>query len=165
MSMLVDQRSTTTGVELTVVVPSFNEIENVEPLIHLLGAALDGIEWEVIYVDDDSPDGTAAKVRELGQRNPRIRCIQRIGRRGLSTAVIEGMLATSAPYLAVIDADLQHDEKLLPDMLATLKAGGLDVVIGSRYVAGGGIGNWDTSRAAASGIATRLARLVVPADL
>ena len=165
MRILVDQRSTTTGVELTVVVPSFNEIENVEPLIHLLGAALDGIEWEVIYVDDDSPDGTAAKVRELGQRNPRVRCVQRIGRRGLSTAVIEGMLASSAPYLAVIDADLQHDEKLLPRMLSTLKSDGLDIIVGSRYASGGAIGDWNKGRAAMSAIATRLARLVVPVPI
>jgi dolichol-phosphate mannosyltransferase len=154
-----------TAVELTVVVPSFNEIDNVEPLIERLHAALDGIEWEVIYVDDDSPDGTAAKVRELAQTDPRVRCIQRIGRRGLSTAVIEGMLASSAPYLAVIDADLQHDEKLLPRMLATLKLDGLDIVVGSRYVAGGATGDWDKGRAVMSSIATRLARLVVAAEI
>jgi len=153
------------AVELTVVVPSFNEIDNVEPLIERLHAALDGIEWEVIYVDDDSPDGTAAKVRELAQTDPRVRCIQRIGRRGLSTAVIEGMLASSAPYLAVIDADLQHDEKLLPRMLATLKLDGLDIVVGSRYVAGGATGDWDKGRAVMSSIATRLARLVVAAEI
>jgi len=105
LDILPNQLSRMAAVELTVVVPSFNEIDNVEPLIERLHAALDGIEWEVIYVDDDSPDGTAAKVRELAQTDPRVRCIQRIGRRGLSTAVIEGMLASSAPYLAVIDAD------------------------------------------------------------
>ena len=117
MSMALDQRSTTTAIELTVVVPTFNEVDNVEPLIQLLGAALEGIEWEVICVDDDSPDGTAAKVRQIGQRNPRVRCIQRIGRRGLSTAAIEGMLASSAPYLAVIDGDLQHDENRMASTL------------------------------------------------
>ncbi len=165
MDALLESRSSTTAIELGVVVPSYNEVDNVEPLIERLGAALRGIEWEVIYVDDDSPDGTARKVRELSQTNTRVRCVQRIGRRGLSTAVVEGMLASSAPYLAVIDADLQHDEKLLPQMLATLKSDDLDVVIGSRYVAGGTIGDWDKSRAAMSDIATRLARLVVPAEL
>src|SRR5271169_5157718 len=110
--------------ELAIVVPTFNERDNVELLIARLDAALRGIEWEVLYVDDDSPDGTAAKVRELAQADPRIRCLQRIGRRGLSTAVIEGMLASSAPYVAVIDADLQHDESLLPQMLAAIKAQG-----------------------------------------
>src|SRR5271155_2200315 len=150
-----------TSAELTIVVPTFNERDNIELLIARLDAALRGIEWEVLYVDDDSPDGTAAKVRELAQTDPRIRCLQRIGRRGLSTAVIEGMLASSAPYLAVIDADLQHDESLLPHMLATIKAEGLDVVIGSRHVAGDG----DRSRVKISGFAPRLARLIVAADL
>ena len=165
LDVLPNQLSRMAAVELTVVVPSFNEIDNVEPLIERLHAALDGIEWEVIYVDDDSPDGTAAKVRELAQTDPRVRCIQRIGRRGLSTAVIEGMLASSAPYLAVIDADLQHDEKLLLRMLATLKLDGLDIVVGSRYVAGGATGDWDKGRAVMSSIATRLARLVVAAEI
>src|SRR5271155_3933026 len=145
-----------TSAELTIVVPTFNEHDNVKLLIARLDAALRGIEWEVLYVDDDSPDGTAAKVRELAQTDPRIRCLQRIGRRGLSTAVIEGMLASSAPYLAVIDADLQHDESLLPQMLATIKAEHLDVVIGSRHVAGGGVGDWDRSRVKISGVAARL---------
>ena len=165
LNMLPNQLSRVAAAELTVVVPSFNEIDNIEPLIERLRDALDGIAWEVIYVDDDSSDGTAAKVRELSQTDPRVRCIQRIGRRGLSTAVIEGMLASSAPYLAVIDADLQHDEKLLPLMLATLKSDGLDIVIGSRYMAGGAIGNWDKSRAIMSSMATRLARLVVSAEI
>jgi dolichol-phosphate mannosyltransferase len=91
--------------------------------------------------------------------------MQRIGRRGLSTAVIEGMLASSAPYLAVIDADMQHDEKLLPLMLTTLKSAELDIVVGSRYVAGGAIADWDKGRAAISGTATRLARLIGTAAL
>jgi len=165
LEILPSTVSQITAVELTVVVPSFNEIDNVEPLIERLHTALDGIEWEVIFVDDDSPDGTAARVREFAQTDRRIRCLQRIGRRGLSTAVIEGMLASSAPYLAVIDADLQHDERLLPSMLATLKSDGLDIVVGSRYVAGGAIGEWDKRRAIISGVATRLARLVVSAEI
>ncbi len=151
--------------ELTIVVPTFNERDNVELLIARLDAALRGIAWEVLYVDDDSPDGTAAKVRELAQTDPRIRCLQRIGRRGLSTAVIEGMLASSAPYLAVIDADLQHDESLLPQMLAAIKAEDLDVIIGSRHVAGGGVGDWDRRRVTISGFAARLARLIIAAEL
>jgi dolichol-phosphate mannosyltransferase len=153
------------GAELTIVVPTYNERDNIEPLLARLDAALAGIAWEVVCVDDDSPDGTAAAVRRLARGDPRIRCLQRIGRRGLSTAVIEGMLASSAPYLAVIDADLQHDETLLPHMLATIKAEDLDIVVGSRHVAGGGIGDWDRRRVAISAFATRLARLVVSADL
>jgi len=155
----------TRPLELTVVVPTFNESTNVELLLGSLYVALEGTEWEVIFVDDDSPDDTAAVVRRLAQRDTRVRCIQRIGRRGLGSAVIEGMLASSAQYMAVIDGDMQHDERLLPLMLATLRDENLDVVIGSRHVAGGGLGNWDIRRATFSKIATKLARSVVPADL
>ena len=160
-----DVRSLTRSAELTVVVPAFNERDNIEPLVARLEIALRGIEWEVVSVDDDSPDGTAAKVREIALSNPRIRCLQRIGRRGLATAVIEGMLASSAPYLAVIDADLQHDERLLPEMLAAIKAEDLDVVVASRHVPGGGVGDWDRRRATISGFAARLSRLIIAADL
>ena len=154
-----------TAVELTIVVPAFNERENIDLLVERLDAALRGISWEVIYVDDDSPDGTSGAVRNTSLRDPRVRCLQRIGRRGLSTAVVEGILASSAPYVAVMDADLQHDEAILPRMLARLKAEDLDIVVGSRYTAGGGIGEWNKRRAAMSNFATRLARLVVTADL
>ncbi|MBN8464554.1 MAG: glycosyltransferase, partial [Dechloromonas sp.] len=102
--------------QLSIVVPTFNEGGNVAELRDRVAAVLPGVDWEMIYVDDDSPDGTAATVRELAQRDGRVRCIQRIGRRGLSSACIEGMLASSAPLVAVIDADLQHDERLLPAM-------------------------------------------------
>lgn len=152
-------------IELTVVVPAFNERDNVDLLVERLEEALGDLEWEVLYVDDDSPDGTSGKIREVSQTNPRVRCLQRIGRRGLSTAVIEGILASSAPHIAVIDADMQHDETVLPRMLATLKAENLDIVVGSRYTAGGGIGEWNKGRAAMSSFATRLARLVVTAEL
>ncbi len=152
-------------VELTVVLPTFNERGNVAPLIARLEEVLAGIEWEAIFVDDDSRDGTAEHVRAIGRHKPYIRCLQRLGRRGLSTACIEGVLASSAPFLAVMDADLQHDETLLPHMLASLKSEALDIVIGSRYAAGGGVGDWDQSRARISDLATRLSRLVVKADL
>jgi dolichol-phosphate mannosyltransferase len=165
LDMPLDQRTAPTTPELTVVVPTFNERDNIEPLFTKLAAALKKIEWEVIFVDDDSPDGTAERVRQLAQRTGRVRCLQRIARRGLSTAVVEGMLASSAPYLAVIDADLQHDEALLPRMLERLKTNHLDVVVGSRYAEGGGTGEWTKGRAAMSRFATRLARLAVSADL
>jgi dolichol-phosphate mannosyltransferase len=122
---------------LTVVVPSYNERDNVAPLIARLDAALADLDWEVTYVDDDSPDGTAEEVRRVARRDPRVRCIRRIGRRGLASAVIEGALASSADYVAVIDGDLQHDETQLPVMLAALQGGRHDLVVGSRHVAGG----------------------------
>jgi len=155
-----------TPLDLAIVIPTFNEKANVATLIAKLDAALAGIGWEAVFVDDDSPDGTADAARALGRTDPRVRVIQRIGRRGLSSACIEGMCATAAPVVAVIDGDLQHDETLLPAMLAQLKDDpALDVVIGSRFVAGGGTGEWDHDRVAKSAFATRLSRRVLKADL
>ncbi len=146
--------------ELTVVIPTFNERENVDPLIDKLRLALAGIEWEAIFVDDDSPDGTAAHVIERARFDARIRCIRRIDRRGLSSACIDGVLASTAPYFAIIDGDMQHDETLLPSMLTRIKQESLDIVIGSRYVAGGGTGEWAGHRIAISRFANALSRLV-----
>jgi dolichol-phosphate mannosyltransferase len=123
--------------ELSVIVPCYNERPNVAPLIAKLDAALAGIAWEVIYVDDDSPDGTAAEVRRIARDDPRVRCIRRVGRRGLASAVIEGALSSSAAYIAVIDGDLQHDETRLPIMLELLRGGAHDIVVASRHEAGG----------------------------
>lgn len=153
------------GAELAIIVPTYKEGENVRELVRRLDGCLRGRSWEVIFVDDDSPDGTADVVREIAQRDRRVRCLQRIGRRGLSSACIEGMLATSAQYLAVMDGDLQHDETLLPDMLDTLKGHSLDIVVGSRYVGGGGLGEWAKSRANISRFAIKLSRLALKADL
>jgi dolichol-phosphate mannosyltransferase len=146
--------------ELTIVVPTLNECDNVEPMLELLASVLENVEWEVIFVDDDSADGTAARVREIAARDPRVRCLQRIGRRGLSTACIEGVLASAAPYVAIMDGDLQHDERLLPRMLETLKREPFDLVVGSRHVSGGGIGDLSQRRAEISNLATRLSRII-----
>ncbi len=144
--------------ELTVVVPAYNERANVEPLIAKLTAALEGIAWEVIYVDDDSPDGTAQAAKAIGERDPRVRCIRRVGRRGLAGACIEGILSSSAPYVAVMDADLQHDETVLPRMLEALRSGA-DIAVGSRYVEGGSSGEGlNAIRQWGSDLATNLAR-------
>ncbi len=146
--------------ELAVVVPTFKERANVEPLLALLEAALQGVEYEVIFVDDDSPDETAALIRTIANKNPRVRVLQRIGRRGLASACIEGMLATPARYIAVMDADLQHDERILPRMLHLLKNDGLDLVIGSRHVEGGSMGEFARNRVLLSGLGARLSRMV-----
>lgn len=152
--------------EVAVIIPTFNEKANLPVLIDRIDAALAGRNWEVIVVDDNSPDGTADVARAIGRGDPRVRVIQRIGRRGLSTACIEGMCATAAPLVAVIDGDLQHDERLLPRMLDALQAdAGLDLVVGSRFVEGGGTGDWDDERVAKSALATRLSRRVLKADL
>lgn len=148
------------GTILSVIVPTFNEEKNVEALVDKVSEVLAGISFEIIFVDDDSPDNTAETAWRLSQTNPRVRCIKRIGRRGLSSACIEGFLATSSKYLAVMDGDLQHDETLLKPMLEVLQSGQFDLVLGSRYIEGGGVGDWDKTRAGASRIATKLATLV-----
>ncbi|PZW50929.1 dolichol-phosphate mannosyltransferase [Humitalea rosea] len=148
--------------ELAVVIPCYNEAANVAPLVAALDSALVGIAWEAVFVDDDSPDGTAAEARRLAAADPRIRAIRRVGRRGLASACIEGMLATSAPFIAVIDGDLQHDEAALPAMLAAVRAGA-DIAIGSRHVEGGAVGEGLSAiRARVSGLGGWAARLLLP---
>ena len=153
------------GPEVSVIVPTFNERDNVVEMVRRVGDCLRDFAWEIIFVDDDSPDGTADLVRQLGAKDARIRCVQRIDRRGLSSASVEGMLASSAPYLAVIDGDLQHDERLLPQMLAELKLGEVDMVVGSRFAPGGGTGDWATGRVRLSKYGMRLSRMLVPDTL
>ena len=144
--------------ELTVVVPTFKERDNVPLLVEKLTRALEGIDWEVVFVDDNSPDGTTAVARQIGEHDARVRCVRRIGRRGLSGACIEGMLASQAKYVAVMDADLQHDETLLTAMIERLR-GGIDLAVASRYVAGGSAaGLAGARREQASKLSTALAR-------
>jgi dolichol-phosphate mannosyltransferase len=154
------QTASTGRLQLSVVVPTFNERVSLPALVQKLRVLLVGVSWEVIVVDDDSPDGTAGVAAELAAVEPRVRCLRRIGRRGLASACIEGMLASTAPYLAVMDADLQHDETLLPQMLGILRATEADVVIGSRYLHGTEVPGWNARRHDMSRLATQLARLV-----
>jgi dolichol-phosphate mannosyltransferase len=150
------------GFELTVVAPTFNERENAPRLVERLRATLEGVRWQAIFVDDDSPDGTAEAVKAIAATDPRIQCLRRVRRRGLAGAVAEGALASAAPFVAVIDADLQHDESLLPRMLAVLKAGEADLVIASRYVGrGDATEGLSPVRAAGSRFANGLGRLVL----
>jgi dolichol-phosphate mannosyltransferase len=146
------------GPQLTVVVPTRNERDNIVPLYNLLCATLGGRNWEMIVVDDDSRDGTPDVVAWLSRHDRRVRLLSRIGRRGLASAFVEGAQASTAPYIAVMDADLQHDETLLPRMLDVLEREPVDIVVGSRYVEHGGIGDWDAGRARISAFATRLGR-------
>jgi len=151
--------------DVAVIVPTFKEADNVLPLIQKLRQALDGIAWEVIFVDDDSPDGTIDVLTEVARTDARIRFLQRLGRRGLSSAVIEGILSTSTPYIAVIDADMQHDERLLSKMYTILSRNSVDLVVGSRYTADGGVGSWNKTRYRISRFATMLSRLVTKTEL
>jgi dolichol-phosphate mannosyltransferase len=147
--------------ELSVIIPALNELENVSPMLAALEKSLHGIAWEVIFVDDDSPDDTATYVRKLAQEDARVRCIQRINRRGLASACVEGMLACASPYMVILDADMQHDEKIIPEMLANLKEDDVDLVIGSRNMEGGSMGVLASHRVWISRTATLLSRLAL----
>lgn len=150
---------------LSVVVPTYDEAPNVLPMVQALDRALPDVAWEVIFVDDDSPDGTAAVARELGARDERVRCLHRVGRRGLAGACIEGILASNAPVAAVIDGDLQHDEALLPAMLAAIE-GGADLVVGTRLGEGGSTGDGlSQTRGAGTALATGIARVFLGVNL
>lgn len=150
------------GPELTVIVPTLNEEGNIAEVVERLRHVLSGILWEVIFVDDDSRDHTRDVINQIAAADHRVRLLHRIGRRGLSSACIEGIQASTAPYVAVMDADLQHDESILPQMLAAAKNDGQDLVIGSRYISGGGIDkDWDEGRARASMLATRLGQFIL----
>ena len=147
--------------QLSIVVPTFNERGNVAELVARLRRILADANWEVIFVDDNSPDGTSAQVREIAVNDARVRCLRRVGRRGLAGACIEGMLASSAPVVAVMDADLQHDEAVLPAMLKAIGEGA-DVVVGTRYSGGGGTGTGLSAyREGGSRLATTLARTML----
>jgi dolichol-phosphate mannosyltransferase len=150
--------------ELCVVVPVLNERDNIAPLVDAVRATLNGIAWEIMFVDDNSRDGTRAAIAAVAAQEPRVRMIHRVGRRGLASAFIEGAQASFAANIAAMDGDMQHDETLLPKMLQALRDGA-DLVIGSRYVPGGGIGEWDAKRAGMSNLATRLGQMVLKTDI
>ena len=152
--------------EISIVIPTFNETDNIVEVIESVTKALADVAWEIIVVDDDSPDGTAARVKQIARDDSRIRCLHRINRRGLAGACIEGMLSSSAPYLVVMDADLQHDTSILPKMLDVLRADQADLVIGSRYTEGGSIGEGlSQMRATISRWAIKVARRMLHIDV
>lgn len=151
-------RNTFNPPELAVIVPTRNEAGNIVCLLDRLDSALRNVRWEVIFVDDWSNDGTAEIVASLARTRPGVRLLRRFGRRGLSSAVIEGMLSTTAPFVAVIDGDLQHDEAILPLLLRAIADGRYDIAIGTRYAVGGSTGNWSKGRVWISGLATTISR-------
>lgn len=151
--------------QLSVIVPTFNESGNITALFERLKASLAGTSWEVIFVDDNSPDGTWQAVRALAQQDARVRCLRRVGRRGLSGACIEGILASSAPYVAVMDADLQHDDTQLPKMLGLLQSGQAELVVGSRYVEGGSADSFNRQRRGFSEFATMIAKRLLRVEI
>jgi dolichol-phosphate mannosyltransferase len=151
---------------LGVVLPTYNERGNLRLLVERLDAALAGIAWEAIFVDDNSPDGTADEARAIAREDNRVRVLQRIGRRGLSSAAIEGMCATAAPVVAVMDADHQHDPALLPQMLAAVESGDFDLAYASRFAEGASTEAWGRpDRVRASSLANRIANKVTGVEL
>jgi len=151
--------------ELSVVVPVLNERQNIPLLLNRLESSLLGVDWEVVFVDDDSEDGSADIARSIASQNPRVRLLHRIGRRGLASAAIEGMLSTSSPWLAVMDGDLQHDTAVLPRMLETAKCGDLDIVVASRHVPGGGMGDFAAARIRLSNAGRKFSRIFLTCPL
>lgn len=145
---------------LGIIVPVLNEAENLAPFLKELESCLSGESWEVIFVDDESSDDTRQVVSALARKRGNVRLLERIGRHGLASACIEGMCSSLAPYLAVMDADLQHDPAILTKMLSTLREGPHNLAIGSRYAGGGGVGQWSKRRYQYSRIATTVSKLV-----
>ena len=153
------------ALDLAVVVPTYNECDNIPLVIAQLTEVLRGLAWEAIFVDDDSPDGTADVISAHARWDPRIRLIHRIGRRGLSSACIEGMMSTIAPVVAVMDADLQHDASILPRMLERLRQDRLDVVVGTRNSDGGSMGEFGLWRVKLSRLGEKISQSVCRAKL
>ncbi len=157
---------TDTNLQLAVVLPTYNERKNIATMVERLDKALAGIAWEVVIVDDNSPDGTSDEARRLALADPRVRCIERIGRRGLASAAIEGMCSTAAPVVAVMDADHQHDPVLLPQMLAAVTSGDYDLAYASRFAEGASTEEWGRpDRVKASSFANKLANKVTGVQL
>lgn len=154
-----------TSPDLAIVLPTYNERENIAELIARIDCALTGIHWEAVFVDDDSPDGTGEVVLAYARHDVRIRLIKRVGRRGLSSACIEGMMATSADIITVMDADLQHDEKVLPRMMARMEQESLDVVVGTRNAAGGSMGRFSPKRVLLSRVGQKISHAAFACEI
>jgi dolichol-phosphate mannosyltransferase len=144
--MSADPAPPEVGPTLSVVVPTYREAANIPVLFERLKTTLAGLPWEMIVVDDDSPDGTADVAYVIAKRDPRMRCLRRVHRLGLAGAVIEGWLASSADLVAVIDGDLQHDETILPQMYAALVDGRGDLAIGTRVADPNAVGGLSPAR-------------------
>ncbi|MGI9435416.1 MAG: polyprenol monophosphomannose synthase [Geminicoccaceae bacterium] len=148
---------------LTIIIPTLNEVDNILPLVDRLERVLSEVSWSAIFVDDDSRDGTYDLIRTIGVDKAHIQAIRRVGRRGLSSACIEGMVLAVSPYIAVLDADLQHDEYLLRPMLEMIERDQLDLVAASRFAEGGSVGPMSRRRAwmsrAANALSATLCRV------
>jgi len=152
---------------VSIIIPSLNERENIPIVVERLEALLTGRKWEVVFVDDDSRDGSLEVLMSLARTKPHVRFIRRIGRRGLSSACLEGMASSVADIFAVMDCDLQHDEAILSKMLAAFEEDpSLELAVGTRYAGeGGGVGEWSKVRIFISRLATSLGSLARKTEL
>lgn len=152
---------------IAVIIPTLNERENIPLIVQRLDSLLEKWNWEVVFVDDDSQDGSQNVLLDLARKNPHVRCIRRIGRRGLASACLEGMASSAADIFVVMDADLQHDETILPKMLAAfVEDPSLELTVGTRYAGvGAGVGNWSKTRLLVSRLATSLGSLARKTEL
>jgi dolichol-phosphate mannosyltransferase len=135
---------------VSVIVPTYRESANIPILFERIKRVLDGAPWELVVVDDDSPDGTSRVAFALAAEDRRIRCLRRVNRSGLAGAVIEGWMSSSADFVAVIDGDLQHDESILPKMYEALARGSGNLAIGARIRNASGSGSLSPARQALS---------------
>lgn len=150
--------------KLSVISPTYNEAENVGRLIGELEKILQATDYEILISDDDSPDLTWARVEEIGRRNPRVRALRRTANRGLGPSVVDGFSSATGEAVACIDADLQHDPTILPQMLKELENGS-DLVVATRYMPGGGTANWGIIRRLGSWGCTKLAQVLLGVKL
>lgn len=146
--------------KISIIIPTYNEKDNITPLVKRLAQALAGYNYELLVVDDESKDGTIEVARGLASRYP-LEVIVRRGQRGLATAVVHGLKAATGEIIGVMDADLQHPPEVIPQMIKALQ-GGADMAVASRYVEGGGCPHWGLSRRVISRVALMVAHLLLP---
>lgn len=149
------------SVQFSLVVPTYNERANIDGLVRDIHEAMAGFSYELIVVDDNSPDGTADRARELSQDFPVV-VLQRAGKLGLASAVVDGWRLAKGDVLGVIDADGSHDQRILPDLVSAVLSGQAELAVGSRYIPGGGMGNWPLYRQFISRVAVSMAKPICP---
>ncbi len=151
------------GPKVSIIIPTRNERENLPILIERLQEVMENLLYEIVIVDDDSEDGTWQVAEEFSRSYGNIRVIRRINRKGLSSAIIEGFLLGKGEYVVVIDADLQHDHRLVGAMLDEM--GDCDVVIGSRYMNQKSVPGWDSWRSRLSRTGTVMAKKLLKKEI
>ena len=146
--------------KISVISPTLNEAENIPALVEQLQRALENMDYEILIVDDNSPDLTWSVAEQISQKNPRVKVLRRMKNPGLGMAVVDGFSAAEGDILACIDADLQHDPSILPRMIEELQKG-MQMVVGSRHVRGGGFGKWSRWRRFESWCANKVAQILL----